>query len=90
MSNGADNRLTRHPDVYTAAEAAAYLGLESERSLESLRDKWGLRPLPFGRGLYHRRDLDAVVEAAMGQAREQAAGRAGRGRGKDTMLSLRG
>ena len=80
MTDGTENGRIRHPDIFNTEEAAQYLGLKSERSLESLREKWGLRPLPLGRGLYHRDDLDAVVERARGgQANHGKAGRPGKG-----------
>jgi hypothetical protein len=62
----------RHPDLFTAAEAAVYLHLADnleaaqsakdwERTLETLRAD-GLRGVKMGRGfMYHREDLDAVI-----------------------------
>lgn len=78
----------RHPDLFTAEEAAAYLRLASERSLETLREQWGLRPLPIGRGLYHRRDLDQVVERAL-TGQQSIKGMAG-GQGTRTRLKIGG
>lgn len=51
----------RHPELFTTEEACDYLAV---KCLDPLRDKWGLRPLPLGQGLYHKLDLDAVVEKA--------------------------
>lgn len=61
----------KHPDLFTADEAAAYLRLPSDRSLETVRDKYGLRPLPLGQGLYHRADLDRVVQLATAADRDR-------------------
>lgn len=57
----------QHPDLFTAEEAIAYLRLDSESTLQTLREKWGLRPLPIGNksGLYHREHLDDVVRRAL-------------------------
>lgn len=59
----------RHPDVFTAEEAAEYLRLDSERSLEYLRANFGLVGYStFGKGLrYVRKDLDAVLQRMTGQ-----------------------
>lgn len=61
----------RHPDLFTAEEAIEYLRLDSIRSLDTLRENWGLRPIGLGKaGLYHRRHLDELVEKAAGGIRK--------------------
>lgn len=77
----------RHPDIFTAEEAAAYLGLDSVRGLDPLRQRWGLKPLPISRGIYHRADLDAVVERAMGQRDRRSKSVPA---GRDTKLKIGG
>jgi hypothetical protein len=56
----------KHPDVFTAEEAVEYLHLDSEQTLRTLRDRFGLVGIPFfGKELrYLRKDLDALVARA--------------------------
>lgn len=78
----------RHPDLFTPDEAAAYLALESDRSLETIRKRWGLSPIAWGKEhVYHRADLDEAVEKARKDGKHTG-GR--RGRGADTELTLTG
>lgn len=63
----------RHPDVFTGQEAIAYLHLDSivdgpERTLETLRKEYGLVGQRIGAReyLYHRANLDAVVDRVFG------------------------
>jgi hypothetical protein len=61
----------RHPDIFTAEEALAYLHLPADqlRTLETLRDKYGLVGFTIGkRMMYHRRHLDECVERMFGLA----------------------
>lgn len=51
----------RHADLLTTAEAARYLGVDR---LDKLPDDFRPAPVPFHRSLYHRKDLDAIVERA--------------------------
>lgn len=62
----------RHRDIFTAAEAATYLGLDSMRSLETLREHFGLMGhRPAGKAfLYHKSDLDACALLMFGKANE--------------------
>jgi hypothetical protein len=54
--------LPRHPDLFTAEEAAAYLRLEGPRSIQRLRQQGRLKPVDLGcRNLYHRVGIDACV-----------------------------
>jgi len=53
----------RHPDLLTTEEAEAYVRL-GKGGIKTLRTRWGLRPSPLGKGLYHRADLDAIVRMA--------------------------
>jgi hypothetical protein len=63
-------RWRRHPDIFTPAEAAVYLGFESERSLETVREHFGLVGHRVGKGLlFHRADLDAVAVRMFGKDR---------------------
>ena len=56
--------MPRHPDLFTAEEAAAYLGLEGPRSIQRLRQQGRIEPVDLGRrNLYHRADLDALVDS---------------------------
>lgn len=59
----------RHPDIFTAEEAVAYLHLESVRSLDTLRDEGLLTGhRPVGKGyLYHREDLDTCALKMFGK-----------------------
>lgn len=58
------NGPPRHPDLFTAEEAAVYLRLEGPRSIQRLRQEGRLEPLDMGRrNLYHRADLDAFVDS---------------------------
>jgi hypothetical protein len=59
----------KHPDVFTAEEAAMYLHCDSERSLENIRAQFGLVGYPgFGKALrYYRDDLDAVAMKMLGR-----------------------
>lgn len=78
----------RHPDLFTAEEAAAYLALESDRSLETIRERFGLHPISLGkRHIYHRADLDAAVERARNEGKHTGGKR---GRGAGTELTLTG
>lgn len=67
-------RQAKHPDLFTPAEAAAYLHLDGvsddpERTLKTLRDNHGLTGLHIGKGyIYCRDDLDAVVLRLRGKA----------------------
>jgi hypothetical protein len=59
----------RHPDLFTPAEAMEYLHLspDAERTLETLRTSHGLRGVQIGKSLmYHRADLDKLVEQLWG------------------------
>lgn len=60
----------KHPDLFTPEEAVAYLHLDPEvgsRTLETLREKYGLVGQPLGRGyMYHRANLDALVARIFG------------------------
>jgi hypothetical protein len=58
----------RHPNIFTAAEAAAYLGLDSERSLETLRRDFHLiGHRPAGKAyLYWKAELDRVAAKMFG------------------------
>lgn len=62
----------RHPDLFNAAQAVAYLRLDSEtgeRTLETLRTTHGLQGQKMGRGfMYHRRYLDSFVDRMFGTA----------------------
>lgn len=59
----------RHPSIFTRAEATAYLGLKSTRSLHSVEKDFGLTGhRPAGREkLYHRDDLDRAAEKMFGK-----------------------
>lgn len=64
----------RHPDVFTPPEAAAYLGFQSPRSLETIRENYGLTGYRVGKEyLYHREDLDACVLRMFGRERAKSA-----------------
>lgn len=60
----------KHPDIFTAEEAAEYLHLDpegGERTLETLRDKYGLVGQQIGKRLmYHKKNLDACVARLFG------------------------
>jgi hypothetical protein len=61
----------RHHDVFTPVEAAAYLGFDSHRSLETVREHYGLLGHRVGKCyLYHRADLDACVLRMFGKDRK--------------------
>ena len=78
----------RHPDLFTPDEAAAYLALKSPCALETIRKRYGLAPIAWGKKhVYHRADLDAAVERAHREG-QHTSGR--RGRGADTKLTLTG
>lgn len=51
----------RHPDLFTRVEAAYYLRVAD---LSKLPEHLRPHSLKYGRGLYHRGDLDDVVERA--------------------------
>jgi hypothetical protein len=72
--------VRKHPDLYTGEEALVYLHLDKltsdpERTLETLRDNYGLvgQRLGAGKLLYHRRNLDAVVDRVFGVVDADAA-----------------
>lgn len=74
----------RHPDLFTEDEAVEYLRLKSERSLETIDKHYGLKPLCLGKDpVYHREDLDRVVEKAVKREENPT----GRGNGKLTKLN---
>jgi hypothetical protein len=59
-----ENNLTtrRHPDLFTKDEAAAYLCMDSVRTLEWAEEKFHLASYDVGRcKVYHRADLDACA-----------------------------
>lgn len=60
---------TRHPELYTPEEAAAYLRLTSEKALEKLRKDGLLQGYngytPYY--LYHREDLDRCAARMCGR-----------------------
>lgn len=60
----------RHPDLFTAEEAAAYLHLDSVEQLRNLRDNYGLQGYPgVGKGfMYWREDLDNCALRIVGRA----------------------
>ena len=62
----------KHPDLFTAQEAAEYLHLDAEageRTLETLRQKHGLIGQQVGKALmYHRKNLDACIDRIFGVA----------------------
>lgn len=64
-----ESPVRTHPDLFTPDEAAAYLHLDSVRSLETLREHFGL--IGFGgvnRGfLYWREDLDKCALRIVGR-----------------------
>lgn len=61
-----------HADLFTPAEAAAYLRLCGPDSLQALREHEGLVAVKLGKGyLYHRHHLDAFVERFFGIPREK-------------------
>jgi hypothetical protein len=63
----------RHPDLFTPKEAAHYLGLKSERTLDLLRRDRDLLGRIVGKGyLYHREDLDACALRIFGMTRRVA------------------
>lgn len=63
----------RHPDIFTPGEAAEYLRMESERSLETAADKFGLVGFRVGKGLmYWREDLDQCAKRMFGRDGEWA------------------
>lgn len=64
MGNGQDILDRRHPDIFTAAEALAYLhaATGTERTLETLRTTHKLPSSKIGyETVYHRAHLDALV-----------------------------
>jgi hypothetical protein len=57
-----------HPDLFTPAEAATYLHLESVHTLETLEREHKLQRLKAGKCvLYWRKDLDAVAYSIAGE-----------------------
>ncbi len=62
--------MERHPDLFSADEAAAYLHLETPRQLDTLRTKFGLAAYPgVGKGfMYWRDDLNDVARRIAGRA----------------------
>lgn len=73
-----DNNL-KHPDLFTPAEAAEYLHLDSERGLETCRRDFGLvAHAGVNKSfLYHREDLDACALRMCGKDRSWNAQRRG-------------
>lgn len=65
--------IRRHPDLFTPAEAAAYLHLDSEKSLETLRKDYGLAGhAGVSKGfMYWREDLDNVALRIVGRDGQQ-------------------
>jgi hypothetical protein len=62
QANASETR--RHRDIFTPAEALAYLGVEgdAERTLKTLREEHGLICFRIGqRTMYHRAHLDNLV-----------------------------
>ena len=58
----------RHPDLFTAEEAADYLRLESVNSLRTIRDQFGLVGHTAGKGyVYWREDLDNAALRIVGR-----------------------
>lgn len=59
----------RHRSIFTKAEAAAYLGLQSTRSLRAVEKNFHLvGRRPAGREkLYHRDELDAAAKKMFGK-----------------------
>lgn len=59
-----------HPDLFNASQAVAYLHLESEASLRTLREDFGLVGYQgVGKGfMYWREDLDNVALRIVGRA----------------------
>jgi hypothetical protein len=58
-----------HPDIFTSEEAAAYLRLPTEATLEWLRQNGFLDGHMIGKTLmYHREDLDACAYRMFGKA----------------------
>jgi hypothetical protein len=56
-----------HPDIFNAVEAAEYLGLETTRTLVTLRESWGLTGSRVGKSYtYHRSALDRCAFAMFG------------------------
>jgi hypothetical protein len=64
------NEPRKHPDIFTAEEAAEYLHLDrdkGEQTLKTLREKGVLTGFWLGPGLmYHRRDLDRAADVIFG------------------------
>lgn len=63
----------KHPDLFTPEEAAEYLHLDGTRSLETLREKFGLIGYPGVNKayLYYRDDLDACAMKLVGRHKQQ-------------------
>jgi len=60
--------VRRHPDLFSEEEAATYLCLEGPRSLEWVREHFGLVNFVFGRRpVYHREDLDVAARRMTGR-----------------------
>ena len=58
----------KHPDLFTPAEAAEYLHLESVNTLETLERDHKLQRCKAGKAvLYWRKDLDAVAYSIAGE-----------------------
>ena len=74
--------MEQHRDIFTPAQAAAYLGLSSEEALKALKSKGMLKGYSgWARyDLYHREDLDECARRMFG--RDQA--------GKGQQLKLAG
>lgn len=66
-----DEQTRKHPDLFTPEEAATYLHLDSERGLETLREKFGLiAHAGINRSfIYWREDLDRVALRIVGRDR---------------------
>jgi hypothetical protein len=65
---GGHNPARRHPDVFTAAEAAAYLRLPNVRAFNRRRREHGVRGVRSGGSwLYSRATLDALKRLMFGE-----------------------
>lgn len=67
--NETETQVRRHPDLFKASEALAYLRLDStsEHTLETLRRSHGLTGFMVGQEMmYHRRNLDSLVDRLSG------------------------
>jgi hypothetical protein len=52
---------TRHPDLMTTEEAAAYMGVAR---LDQLPERFRPRPIAYRTGIYHRHTLDSIIAEA--------------------------